>query len=72
MKVFDFLHQIDYISKDNKFVFIGKKIECTLVKREKGKIWDTLLIEDISKQELIERRKMSFKRREDHYTEYME
>ncbi len=33
VKVFDLSQKVDYLSKENKFVFTGSRLECTLLKQ---------------------------------------
>ena len=67
VKVLDFQHEVDYLSKDNKFAFTSEnKLECSIIKKEGKKVWDQLLVIGLNKEELIERRKASFKRREEY------
>jgi len=49
VKVYDFCEEVDYLSKDNKFVFVSGRLECTIVKKQKGKVWSSLLIQNIKK-----------------------
>ena len=65
VKVLDLEQEVDFVSKENKYGFGNQMLECTLKKKRAG-VWDHLLIRGLNKQQLIERRKDSFSRREEY------
>ena len=58
-QVLDFDQEIDYLSPENKFVMMDGKIIATLKKKHVDVNWEKLLIEDLSHEEIKERRKES-------------
>lgn len=54
----DLLHEIDYLSSDNKFVLIDSILNATL-KKVDPQMWPNLTIEDISLADLKSRRNQS-------------
>ena len=58
-QVLDFNQEIDYLSAENKFVMMDGKVIATLKKKNVDENWEHLLVEDLSHEEIKERRKES-------------
>ena len=58
-QVLDFCQEVDYLSAENKFVLVDGKIIATLKKKNVDEKWEKLLVEDLSHEEIKERRKES-------------
>lgn len=64
VRLFDLEHEIDYLSKEATVVYANDVLEVTLIKKEENKAWSSLVVENLSREELRQRREESFKRKE--------
>ena len=58
-QIIDFSHEVDYLSPENKFTLIDGKIIATIKKKDIGQQWEGLVVEDLAREEILERRKGS-------------
>jgi len=64
LKIFDFPEPIDHDSKENIIAFEDGVLDLYIKKKE-DKMWDDLVVKGLSKEEIRDRRKESFKRKDE-------
>lgn len=69
IKFFDFHDNIDYLNKGTNFLYINDHIEVTLFK-ENPCIWPNLLVENLSKEQILKRREASTERKKEKEAEH--
>lgn len=70
IKFFDFHSNIEYQNKGNSFLYINDYLEITLYKQE-AKLWPNLLIDNLSKEELLKRREEATNRKREQEAEHL-
>lgn len=70
IKFFDFHSNIDYQNKGNSFLYINEHLEITLYKQE-ARLWSNLLIDNLSKEELLKRREEATNRKREEEAQHL-